>query len=63
MAGFEVIIYGRFPETSLFKVGDCGAGSVVRGGRDGLLLLLGVVYRRKGFAPRRGRQFRMGPDL
>jgi hypothetical protein len=32
MAGFEVIIYGRFPETSSFKVGDFDVRSVVRGG-------------------------------
>jgi hypothetical protein len=36
-------LYGRFPETSLFKVGDFDVRSVVRGARDGLLLLLGAV--------------------
>jgi len=59
MAGFHLIIDGRFPETSSFKARDSGVRSVVTGWGDGLLLLLWAVQTRERFAPRRGRKFRV----
>ena len=54
MAGFHLIMYGRFPETSLFKVGDFDVRRVVRGARDGLLLLLGRCRDTNGLLPGEG---------
>ena len=51
MAGFEVITYGRFPETSLFKVGDFDVRSVVRAREMACFFFWGRCIHANGLLP------------